>query len=514
MNPRQDPEAKVLQAFEGINAMTIEIVARASGFADQTAIVDDTSTYSFGDLLEASASAAVALLDGSHELGGANVAFMVPPSFDYVRTQWGIWRAGGTAVPLCLTHPAPELEYILDDAQPQVVVGSAEYRDRLKPLADARGMRWLDVDSLDGHTGALPEVPASGSALMLYTSGTTGRPKGVVTTHANLKAQITALVQAWEWTSDDRILLTLPLHHLHGILNVVSCALWSGATCEMLPRFDATRVWERIASQDLTLFMAVPTIYRRLTDAWEAEEEFREERSAGCRDLRLMVSGSAALPIPVLDGWREISGHTLLERYGMTEIGMALANPLHGERRPGHVGAPLPGVEVRLVNEDGEVVPDEAEGEIQIRGANVFKEYWQRPDATAESFTEDGWFRTGDIAILDGDSYRILGRESVDIIKTGGEKVSALEIEAVLRNHPSVSEVAVVGVPDSDWGERIVAAIVPTADGVLDTSALSDFSRERLAPYKVPKEFISVDDLPRNAMGKVTKPEIVKHLSA
>jgi malonyl-CoA/methylmalonyl-CoA synthetase len=220
-----------------------------------------------------------------------------------------------------------------------------------------------------------------------------------------------------------------------------------------------------------------------------------------------MVSGSAALPVQTLARWREITGHTLLERYGMTEIGMALSNPLHGDRRAGSVGAPLPGMEVRLVDEQGEPVIDGTPGEIEVRGGNVFLEYWGRPDATREAFRK-GWFRTGDVAVLEGGAYRILGRTSVDIIKTGGYKVSALEIEEVLRTHPAIAECAVVGVADAEWGERVAAAVELRPGRELDLASLKGWAREQLAPYKIPRELRVVAALPRNAIGKVVKPDI------
>jgi malonyl-CoA/methylmalonyl-CoA synthetase len=331
----------------------------------------------------------------------------------------------------------------------------------------------------------------------------------VVTTHANNEAQVRALVEAWGWTRDDHILLTLPLHHVHGIINVLTCALWSGGVCQILPKFDAVEVWERMARGDMTLYMAVPTLYKRLIDAWEADdEETRSRWSDGARGLRLMVSGSAALPVPTLERWEEMTGQRLLERYGMTEIGMGLSNPLLGVRRPGHVGRPLPGQEVRLVDDAGAPVAEGEAGQIQVRGPAVFREYWRRPDATAEAFTGDGWFKTGDRAVVDDGAYRILGRESVDILKTGGEKVSALEIEDVLRTHPTVADCAVVGVPDPAWGDRVCAAVVAAPGAVPDPDALRAFAKERLAPYKVPKDVLVVADLPRNALGKVTKPAV------
>ena len=358
------------------------------------------------------------------------------------------------------------------------------------------------------------EVALDQGAMILYTSGTTGRPKGVVLSHGNIQAQVETLVAAWRWNSDDRILETLPLHHVHGLINIIACALWSGAVCEILPRFDAERVWERILSRQLSLFMAVPTIYVRLIRCWEeADAARREALSRAAGDLRLMVSGSAALPVPVLDRWRQITGQVLLERYGMTEIGMALSNPYDGSRLPGAVGSPLPGVDVRLVDEAGRPVPVGQPGEIEVRGRTVFRHYWRRPDATREAF-RDGWFQTGDMAVADeAGVYRILGRQSVDIIKCGGEKISALEIETVLLAHPDVDECAVVGLDDAEWGQRVAAALVLADGRSLDLETLRAWARERLAIFKVPSRILCLERLPRNAMGKVTKPAVVEVLA-
>jgi malonyl-CoA/methylmalonyl-CoA synthetase len=276
----------------------------------------------------------------------------------------------------------------------------------------------------------------------------------------------------------------------------------------MLPRFDATIVWDRIASGDITVFMAVPTIYVRLIAAWEASSpERRAMLSASASRLRLMVSGSAALPVSTLERWREITGHTLLERYGMTEIGMAISNSYRNERVPGSVGRPLPGVDVQLVNDRGEAVAAGTPGEIEVRGANVFGEYWSRPEATHEAF-RNGWFRTGDTAVLENGVYRIMGRTNIDILKTGGHKVSALEIEETLREHPAVTECAVVGLPDDEWGERVAAALVLKQDCALDLESLREWAKERMSTHKVPSRLLLLETLPRNAMGKVTKPAV------
>jgi len=492
--------------------VSITLFDRAHAHGERLAVVAPEGVFTYRDLDATSAAAATRLLAGRDDLEDARVCFLVPPGWDYVATQWGIWRAGGVAVPLAVSHPAAELAYVLDDAEPEVVVAHPDLLDRVAGVAAERGLTVLQTVPLlaPGPTAALPDLDADRPAMMLYTSGTTGRPKGVVTTHANTEAQVRALVDAWGWSDHDHILLTLPLHHVHGIVNVLTCALWSGAVCQILPAFDALAVWERIGRGDLTLYMAVPTLYRRLIDAWEAAEEATRARwSAGAREFRLMVSGSAALPVPTLERWEDITGQRLLERYGMTEIGMGLSNPLDGERRPGHVGRPLPGVEIRLVDEAERPVADGEAGQIQVRGPGVFGQYWRRPDATAEAFTEGGWFRTGDRAVLEDGAYRILGRESVDILKTGGEKVSALEIEDVLRTHPLVADCAVVGVSDPAWGERVCVAVVAAAGGAApDAEALRSFAKERLAPYKVPKDVRVVPELPRNALGKVTKPAV------
>ncbi len=491
---------------------SIPLVRRAFAHAERTAVVAREGSFTYERLLDASERAASTLLAGEDDLAGRRVAFLIRPSFAHVATQWATWRAGGIAVPLCTAHPRPELEHAIADSGAEILVGDAELIDRLEPIAAERALRLLPADELLAApaAGPLPAVDADRGALIIYTSGTTSRPKGVLTSHAHIAAQIESLVTAWEWSSEDSILLVLPLHHVHGVINVVCCALWSGATCEMAPAFDADASWNRIAGGGLTLFMAVPTIYSKLIAAWEGRDaEERRALSAACGEVRLMVSGSAALPVKTLDRWREISGHTLLERYGMTEIGMALSNPLHGERRPGHVGRPLPGVEVERLDESGRPAPDDLAAELRVRGPGVFREYWNRPEETAAAF-DDGWFLTGDVAVVDDGSYRLLGRSSVDIIKTGGFKVSALEIEETLREHPAIVECAVVGLPDDEWGERVAAAVVLRENRRLALDELRSWCKERLASYKAPSRLLTLDELPRNVLGKVTKPEVVR----
>ena len=489
---------------------TLPLVARAELHRGRTAVIDSAATYSYAELFDASSKVASALLASRADLNEERIAFLVTPGFPWVALQWGIWRAGGIAVPLPQNTPAAELSYYVEDTQAAALIHDEAAEPVVAELASQHAISALSYTKLlNSNATSLPDIGAERRAMILYTSGTTSRPKGVVTTHANIAAQITTLVGAWEWMPDDRILLCLPLHHVHGIINVVSCALWSGAVCEMLPRFDADAVWKRIGSGALTLFMAVPTIYVKLIAAWEGyPAERRAALSAAASRLRLMVSGSAALPVSTLERWREITGHTLLERYGMTEIGMALSNPYRGQRVPGSVGVPLPGVQVQLVDDCGQPAPPGTPAEIEVRGPSVFKEYWRRPDATRDAF-RNGWFRTGDTAVVENGVYRILGRTNIDIIKTGGHKVSALEIEEALREHSAIAECAVVGLPDTEWGERIAAAVVLRDASALKLEALRAWCRERLATHKIPSRMLVLDSLPRNAMGKVTKPAVL-----
>ncbi|MEO5739021.1 MAG: acyl-CoA synthetase [Vicinamibacterales bacterium] len=486
------------------------IVARACAHGTRVAIHDRNGTYTYEQLDRASSDVATCLLDGRDDLNEARVAFLVTPGFDYVAAQWGIWRAGGIAVPLPMSHPPAELEYLVRDSEAAIVIADSENASLAEPLSTLSGARFHSIDALTHPPSRLTALrrasptnptnltnPAHRRALIVYTSGTTGRPKGVVTTHANLTAQIESLITAWEWSRNDRTLLVLPLHHVHGILNVVCCALWSGATLEMFSRFESDATWDRLASGELTVFSAVPTIYHRLIGSWEAAApDVQDERSRHCRTMRLMMSGSAALPRRMLERWNNITGHVLLERYGMTEVGMALSNPLHGERRPGFVGQPLPGVSARIVD-----------GELQLKGLGVFSEYWRQPESTRDAFV-DGWFRTGDAAVVEDGAFRLLGRSSVDILKSGGHKISALEIEEVLRTHPAIAECVVVGVEDAEWGQRVCCAAELRPGITLEIDELREWARARLAPYKIPRDLACVDQLPRNAMGKVVKPEV------
>lgn len=481
---------------------------RAAG--SRVALVEGGREVTYGELDTLATRAAVGLLGGQADLFEERIAFFLPGSVDYVTVMHGVWRAGGIAVPLNTGASVPELEHCLASAQATRLIANPEHHEHLRDLCEQLGIALLPVAAIMAGTPApLPEIDPARRAMMIFTSGTTNKPKGVISTHAAIASQVTTLLDAWGWSEDDTIPLFLPLHHIHGIINVLCCALWAGARVHLFERLDIPALSEEVARDTYTVFMAVPTVYVKYIQYLETiDPEESAAIRAGFGRMRLNVSGSAACPVPLFERWRELTGQVLLERYGMTEIGMALSNPYRGERRAGYVGQPLPGVAVRLVGEDGAAIESEDQpGEIQVRGPNVFLEYWGNPDATRESFTE-GWFRTGDMAVLERGYYRIMGRTSIDIIKSGGYKLSALEIEGVLLEHPDVAEVAVIGAEDEVWGEAVVAFVVKRGQASLDASGLRTWCDGRMSAYKIPKTVRFLEGLPRNAMGKVTKPDL------
>ncbi len=479
------------------------------------AIIDSTGARcSYADLERRARRIAASLADGGLVRRGERVALYLPPGADFVAAFFGVLQAGGCAVVLSPLYPPAELAYFVEDAEVRTILAEP-HADK----AHALGRRVLAPAVLAARSdpGTAPvEVTADDDAVQLYTSGTTGRPKGAVLRHGHLGTQQALLGDAWGLTPRDVLLHALPLHHLHGLGISLLAALGAGAAVRMLPAFDAVTVWENLAAA--SVWMAVPTMYQRLLAAHdEAAPEVRERWSASARGLRLATSGSAGLPVTLAARWQAIAGRIPVERFGMTEVGVAASNPVDGERRAGSVGRPLPTVSTRLCDEAGHDSGDE--GELWVAGPSVFAGYWKRPAADAQAFVDDGgtrWFKTGDRARRLADGYlRLLGRTSVDILKSGGYKLSAIEIEEALREHPAVAEVAVVGVPDDAWGERVVACVVARAGRAEECAedALREFVRARLAVYKVPKSVVIVAELPRNALGKVQKHELLARLT-
>ncbi len=366
----------------------------------------------------------------------------------------------------------------------------------------------LPSDILGGGTPSDDDV-----AMLIYTSGTTGKSKGVALTHRAVEANTRAMMELWQFNAADRLVLALPLFHVHGLCLGVAGALLTGFTLLLEDRFDAARVVEAFANEGATAFMGVPTMYVRLLEHLEAHPEGAE----ALRKARLFTAGSAPLPAADFDEFRERTGHAILERYGMSETLFTLSNPYAGERRPGTVGLPVPGCSVRLVDDDGCDVREGETAEILVKGQGLMSGYWGREADTAAVF-RDGWFLTGDVARRDADGYvTILGRKSVDVIKSGGYKISAREIEDVLRRHPAVKDVAVVGLPDRVWGQRIAAAVVLVEARDEDASKrvceeIGAFAASCLADFKKPRDLRAVTELPRNALGKVQKHLLVKTL--
>lgn len=494
--------------------MTQDSFPKLTNDNDRVALVEGDKSYTYGEVNRRIDRLATGLLDGKDDLKEERIAFFMPASLDYVATMHGIWRAGGIAIPLNVASAVAELDHYLTSAGVTRMIANGKYQESLRDLCSELHIELVSSDDvLADEVAALPEIIPERRGMMLFTSGTTNKPKGVVSTHKTIHAQITTLIEAWAWTEDDVIPLFLPVHHIHGIINILSCGLWAGATVHLFAKFDIPKITAEIVAGSYNVFMAVPTIYVKLIQYFDTIDADEVQKICdGFRPMRLNISGSAACPVKLFEQWQQLTGQVLLERYGMTEIGMGLSNPYDGERRAGHVGQPLPGVEAQLFDEDHNPVTEEGvAGEIRIKGDNVFLEYWDNEKATIESF-RDGWFCTGDVAVIEDGYYRIMGRSSIDIIKSGGYKLSALEIEGVLLAHDDIAEVAVIGVEDETWGESVMA-FIGLRDGTrLEYDDLKRWCDGKMSSYKIPKAIKIIDALPRNAMGKVTKTELKKLL--
>lgn len=420
---------------------------------------------------------------------GDRVLMSAGTSLELVEAYVGALRLGLVVVPANTAYREREVAYIVSHAEPRgAVVDDPERGSWVERASGGRAVVvGPEVDLPDGPAVDVDTVGNGDPALIGYTSGTTGDPKGAVLTHANLLASAEALRLAWRWGPEDRLVLALPLFHIHGLGVGLHGTLLTGASAVLLPRFEPAAVFDASKRHGATLFFGVPTMYSRLASSPRVAELGR---------MRLCVSGSAPLPPSLFERLVERSHQRILERYGMTETVMNVSNPYDGERRPGTVGFPLPGVELRLTDDGG----------ILLRGPNVFSDYWRNAAATEAAF-EDGWFRTGDIGEFDADGYlRIVGRAK-DLIITGGLNVYPREVEDVLLTHPGVAEVAVVGVPDDEWGETVTAFVVPAGDPPSPADLMAH-AAESLAPFKRPRDVRFVASLPRNALGKVLRHEL------
>ncbi len=470
----------------GVLLESLNPAAVAAGADIGDAVRIDGTVLSRSDLVGAATSVA------ERVAGTQRVAVLATPTATTVLAVTGCLIAGVPVVPVPADVGAAERRHILTDSGVQAWLGEKPEDD-----GDTAGLPHIPVRLHARSWHRYAEPPADATALIIYTSGTTGPPKGVVVSRRAIAADIDALAEAWQWTPDDILVHGLPLYHVHGLVLGLLGSLRIGNRFVHTgkPRADA------YAAAGGSLYFGVPTVWSRVADDGAAAEALKS--------ARLLVSGSAPLPVPVFDRLAELTGHRPIERYGSTESLITISTRADGERRPGWVGLPLTGIETRLVAEDGAEVPHDGEsiGQLQVRGATLFDGYLNRPDATAEVLDADGWYRTGDVAVIDADGmHRIVGRESVDLIKTGGFRVGAGEIETALMGHPGVREVAVVGVADEDLGQRIVAFVV----GDADPDALIDYVAQELSVHKRPREVRFVDSLPRNAMGKVLKKELAQ----
>jgi malonyl-CoA/methylmalonyl-CoA synthetase len=462
---------------------------------DQPALRVDGRELSYRELREAGAAVAHTLRETER------VAVWAEPTLETCVAVVGATAAGVPVVPVNPKLGTTELRHVLEDSAPDLLLGAPH--EALRELDNAPPVDSVDVAARSGELPAdAPEDDAP--ALIVYTSGTTGLPKGAVLSRRAVASNVDALADAWDWTPEDRLTHGLPLFHVHGLVVGMLGPLRLGCRLDHLGRFEPSRVVAAFEG-GATMLFGVPTMYNRLAAAAEHDPAVAD----GLRGARLLVSGSAPLPAPVFERVVEATGQRIVERYGLTETLMNTAVRADGERRPGYVGRALAGVEVRLVGDDGddiEVSDDETIGEVAVRGPNLFSGYLNRPEADEEAI-RDGWFFTGDLGTRAPDGYwRIVGRRSTDLIKTGGYKVGAGEVEVALLEHPAVAEVAVTGAPDDDLGERIVAWIaVEDSERQPDPQELADHVAGLLTPHKRPREVRFVDELPRNAMGKVVK---------
>ncbi len=474
---------------------------------DELLCTEQDRSFSYADIDARSAQYAGYLA----ELGaspGDRVSVQVEKSPESLCLYLACLRAGLVFHPLNMAYKSGELEYFLGNAEPAIVVCDPGHADAIDPIAKSAGVRHLltlDADGGGTLTDNASQLPATFDtvnreaddlAALLYSSGTTGVPKGIMLTHSNLLRNTEALVDAWGFTEKDRLLHALPIFHVHGLFVAIGCVLLSGCSMRWLHAFDVQQVIKFLP--ECSVLMGVPTYYTRLL----AEESFTKEVAA---NARLFISGSAPLLEETFAEFETKTGHRILERYGMTETNMNTSNPLDGERKPGTVGPPLPGVEVRICDDEGKELGVEEIGNLQVRGPNVFIGYWKMPEKTAEDIAEDGFFNTGDKGQIDGEGYVSIVGRAKDVVITGGLNVYPKEVELFIDDIPGVKESAVIGVPHADFGEAVVAVVVPDSSQQLGEDEIIAHAKAELANFKVPKRVMFVDELPRNTMAKVQK---------
>ncbi|MDV6271133.1 class I adenylate-forming enzyme family protein [Rhodococcus globerulus] len=446
--------------------------------------------------LEEKSAQIAARLAGAGLSAGDRIIISSEPSMDLLVAYVAAHRMSLTVVPLNTSYGPSEIRKIIQNVAPRAALVDDSARGRTISEAATEPIVVVGCD-VDLPSAALPSLDLADRhtpALICHTSGTTGTPKGAVLTSGNLLASAESVRVAWRWTPDDRLILALPLFHLHGLGMGLNGTLVAGASVVILKKFSPAAVAESSKQHSGSMFFGVPTMYHRFASSTEID---------ALRPLRLCVSGSAPLSAELHNQILESSGQMVLERYGMTETVITVSNPYEGERRPGTVGLPLPNVDLRLANGDS--------GEIQLKGPSVFTGYLNNPGATAATLTPDGWFRTGDLGEMDPDGYlRIVGR-SKELIISGGYNVYPREIEELLQEHPDVAEAAVVGCPSAEWGETVVAFVVPTTAGFGNDAELIEYAAARLAPYKRPRRVVFVDALPRNELGKIVRSELISN---
>jgi len=448
---------------------------------------------------------------------------MATPGYGWVRAQWAIWRGGGVFVPVGVHQTAPEIEHFIKDTKATIGIADAAHEHIMKPVCEKMKIRFqlledpVTVRDIRAIKSASRYVIAPNRfAMVVYTAGTTGsqgKPKGVVTTFNIIEAQVLNTLDAWGWSKDDMVLHALPLNHNHGMINALITPLYAGAAINILPKFDTKEVWTKIIEErELNIFMGVPLMYAKLIAEFDRmTPEMQRRATDACKRFRIFACGSAPLPLPIMERWKQITSHVLLERYGMTEIGVALTNPYQGgERIHGTAGKPVPNADCKVVDSTGKPVTPGEPGELRVKASSVFKEYWNRPDWSRNCLDETGFFKTGDNFVVKDGVYTYLGTESLDVVKTGGIKVSGLEIEKVLLTHPDIADCAIVPVPDETWGQAVSAVLVQKPDTKpLDVPTLKLWAKPLLSPSKIPKRLLIVSEIAKTN-NKPNKKDLIK----